>query len=98
MRLPTRCDTEVLLELYAAGGHADLPVMLRPLRGMFALAIHDEPRRRLVFARDPFGIKPLHYRLAPDGALVAFGSEIKSLLADPAWPRTLNRDALVKRM
>lgn len=94
-RLRTRCDTEVLLELYAAGGHADLPAMLRSLRGMFALAICDEPRRRLVLARDPFGIKPLHYRLSPDGTLLAFGSEIKSLLADPTWPRTLNRDALV---
>ena len=95
VRLRTRCDTEVLLGLYAAGGHADLPAMLRSLRGMFALAVYDEPRGRLVLARDPFGIKPLHYRLAPDGSLLAFGSEIKSLLADPAWPRTLNRDALV---
>ncbi len=91
----TRCDTEVVLRMYAAGGHADLPEMLRSLRGMFALAIYDEPRSRLVLARDPFGIKPLHYRLSPDGVLLAFGSEIKSLLADPGCPRTLNRDALV---
>ncbi len=91
----TRCDTETVLRLYAAGGHADLPEMLRSLRGMFALAIYDGPRDRLVLARDPFGIKPLHYRLSPDGSLVAFGSEIKSILADPACPRTLNRDALV---
>ncbi len=95
VRMRTRCDTETVLRLYEAGGHADLPEMLRSLRGMFALAIYDGPRDRLVLARDPFGIKPLHYRLSPDGSLVAFGSEIKSILADPACPRTLNRDALV---
>ena len=90
----TRCDTETVLRLYEAGGHAAIPEMLRSLRGMFALAIYDEPRNRLVLARDPFGIKPLYYRLSPDGLLLSFGSEIKALLADPACPRALNRDAL----
>ena len=93
--LRTRCDTETVLRLYEAGGHAAIPELLRSLRGMFALAIYDEPRNRLVLARDPFGIKPLYYRLSPDGSLVSFGSEIKALLADPACPRALNRDALV---
>ncbi len=91
----TRCDTETVLRLYEAGGHAAISELLRSLHGMFALAIYDEPRNRLVLARDPFGIKPLYYRLSPDGSLVSFGSEIKALLADPACPRALNRDALV---
>jgi asparagine synthase (glutamine-hydrolysing) len=90
----TRCDTETVLRLYEAGGHAAIPELLRSLRGMFALAIYDEPRNRLVLARDPFGIKPLYYRLSPGGLLLSFGSEIKALLADPACPRVLNRDAL----
>lgn len=91
----TRCDTEVILRLYASGGHASLAEMLGSLRGMFAFAIHDVSRERLVLARDPFGIKPLHYRLCPDGSLHSFASEIKSLLADPACPRALHRAALV---
>ena len=91
----TTCDTETFLRLYAAGGQADLPEMFRSLRGMFALAIYDVPRNRLILARDRFGIKPLYYRLSPDGRLQSFASEIKALLVDPESPRELNRDALV---
>ena len=94
-RFRTECDTETVLQLYQAEGHLNLPEMFRQLRGMFALAIYDSPRHRLVLARDPFGIKPLYYRLDSRGSLVAFASEIKSLLADPQCPRSLNRDALV---
>ena len=91
----TRCDTETVLQLYQAGGHAALAEMLLSLRGMFALAIYDMPRSRLVLARDPFGIKPLYYRRSPDGRFLAFGSEIKSLVVDPEVPRVLNHDALI---
>jgi asparagine synthase (glutamine-hydrolysing) len=91
----THCDTETVLQLYQAGGHAALPAMFRSLRGMFGLAIYDSARNRLVLARDPFGIKPLYYRLSAGGSLISFGSEIKSLLADPECPRILNHDALV---
>jgi len=91
----TQCDTETVLQLYQAQGHAALAEMFRSLRGMFGLVIYDSPRNRLVLARDPFGIKPLYYRLSSGGSLISFGSEIKSLLADPECPRTLNQDALV---
>ncbi len=91
----TQCDTETVLQLYQAGGHSALSEMFRSLRGMFGLAIYDIPRNRLVLARDPFGIKPLYYRLSTDGTLISFGSEIKSLLTDPKCPRVLNHDALV---
>src|SRR5258708_35533595 len=71
-------DTEVLLHLYE--GHAENPdQMLARLRGMFAFAIWDQKRRRLVLARDPLGVKPLY--LAERDGFVAFASESKALFA-----------------
>jgi len=67
-------DTEVLLHLYAQKG-AD---MVHDLRGMFAFAIWDAPRRSLFCARDPFGIKPLYY--ADDGRTIRVASQVKALL------------------
>jgi asparagine synthase (glutamine-hydrolysing) len=72
-RFRTHGDTEVLLHLYEE--HGD-PFVAR-LRGMFAIAIWDARRRRLLLARDRFGIKPLYYRHA-DGAL-SFASELRAL-------------------
>src|SRR5437763_404554 len=69
----THGDTEVLLHLYEEHGEG----FAERLRGMFAVAIWDAPRRRLVLARDRFGIKPLYYR-AVDGEL-AFASELRAL-------------------
>ena len=57
-RFRTHADTEVLLHLYEAHGDQ----FVHRLRGMFAIAIWDGPRRRLLLARDRFGIKPLYYR------------------------------------
>lgn len=69
----THGDTEVLLHLYEQHGDG----FAERLRGMFAVALWDAPRRRLVLARDRFGIKPLYYRAA-DGEL-AFASELRAL-------------------
>jgi len=68
------CDTEVLLHLLAREGAACLGKVL----GMFAFACWDQTARRLLLARDRLGIKPLYYRLLPDG--IAFASELKALL------------------
>jgi asparagine synthase (glutamine-hydrolysing) len=84
----TRSDTEVLVHLYEQRGMR----FVEELRGMFALALWDSRRRRLVLARDPFGIKPLYYRVA-DGAL-SFGSELKALLRQPGFSREIDLDAL----
>src|SRR3954462_15842145 len=81
-------DTEVLVHLYEQHG----PRFAERLRGMFAVAVWDGRARRLVLARDRFGIKPLYYRDAP-GEL-AFGSELKALRAPPGLSRELDLDAL----
>ena len=74
-RFSTHSDTEVIVHLYEEQGAE----CVTKLRGMFAFALYDERRRRLLLARDRLGIKPLHYVLR-DGRLL-FGSEIKTILS-----------------
>jgi asparagine synthase (glutamine-hydrolysing) len=76
-RFKTHCDTEVILHLYEDLGPACLP----RLNGQFAIAIWDARDRRLFLARDRLGVRPLFYAQVADG--LVFGSEIKTLLADP---------------
>jgi asparagine synthase (glutamine-hydrolysing) len=87
-RLKTNCDTEVHLHLYEDFG----PRYVERLRGMFAVALWDTRERRLVAARDTFGIKPLYYAVG-DGEL-SFASELKALLGRPGFSRELDLDAL----
>jgi asparagine synthase (glutamine-hydrolysing) len=82
-------DTEVLVHLYEQHG----PAFAERLRGMFAVAIWDSRERRLVLARDRFGIKPLHWARLADGGL-AFGSELKCLLPAPGFSREIDPDAV----
>ncbi len=75
-RLPvdTACDGAVIPQLWAKLGVE----ALGELRGMFAIALVDTLEGCLYLARDPFGIKPLYWRLLPDGSLV-FASEVRPL-------------------
>ena len=84
----SRSDTEAIVHAYEQYGDA----CVDHLRGMFAFAIWDRPRKRLLVARDRLGIKPLYFYQC-DGFL-AFASEIKSLLQIPAVSRVVNPDAL----
>jgi asparagine synthase (glutamine-hydrolysing) len=74
-RYRTRSDTETILHLYRKWGDA----CLDQLRGMFAFALWDEERKRLLLARDRLGIKPLYYAITDRELL--FASEIKAILA-----------------
>jgi len=83
-RFATESDTETLVHLYQDRGDA----FVEALDGMFAVAIWDAKRRRLLLARDRLGIKPLYvYR---DERALVFGSELKALLASGLVARTLD--------
>src|SRR4029079_13081099 len=72
-RSRTHADTEVLVHLYEQHGLD----FARRLRGMFTVALWDSRERRLVLARDRYGIKPLYYRVAGGG--LEFASELRAL-------------------
>ncbi|MDP1846596.1 MAG: asparagine synthase (glutamine-hydrolyzing), partial [Solirubrobacteraceae bacterium] len=84
----TGTDTEVIAHLYEEEG----PGCVASLHGMFAFAVWDAPRRRLMLARDRTGEKPLFY--AHRGAALSFGSELNALMQDRAIPRDLDERAL----
>ena len=86
----TACDGEVIPHLWSKLGMESLA----ELRGMFAIALADVLEERLYLARDPFGIKPLYWRLLPDGSL-AFASEVRPLAR--LAPGTRVDDAAVAR-
>ena len=75
LRCTTQSDCEPPLHLYRRDG----PGFVNALRGMYAIALHDRPARRLVLARDPFGIKPLYIAEIAQG--IAFASEPQALIA-----------------
>jgi len=87
-RFRTHADTEVIVHGYEQWGDRAVD----RFRGMFAFALWDEPRRRLLLVRDRLGVKPLYYCALPTG--VIFGSEIKALLEDPDVPRDWSAEAL----
>ena len=81
-------DTEAILHLYEEHG----PACVERLDGMFAFALWDRRRRRLLLARDRLGVKPLYVARLPGGVL--FGSEIKAILEHPGITPELDETAL----
>jgi asparagine synthase (glutamine-hydrolysing) len=84
----TRCDTEVIV--HGLEEHGD--PFLERLRGMFAIAAWDRRARRLLLARDPFGIKPLYW--TAQGGVLAFASVLKSLRHAPGFTGELDLAAV----
>lgn len=91
-RFTTKTDSEVALKLYQRRGLD----FVQALRGEFALALFDAKRRRLVLARDRFGVRPLffHHR----GDRIVWGSEVKALLQHPDVPKRLCPKAALNQM
>jgi len=87
-RFATDCDTEVLVHLYEEHGEG----FVERLRGMFAIALWDKRRQRLLLARDRFGIKPLYYRRHNGG--LSFASELKAMLEQPGFSRQIDPQAV----
>ena len=87
-RFTTESDCETILHAYAEYGKG----CVRHLRGMFAFALWDDARRRLILARDPLGEKPL-YLFERDGRLL-FASEMKALLRSGEVPFELDEEAI----
>jgi asparagine synthase (glutamine-hydrolysing) len=84
----SRSDTEVLLMGYRRWGKS----VLERLRGMFAFALWDTPKRKLLLARDRLGIKPLFFAHLKPG--IVFASEIKAMLVHPGIRREMNPSAV----
>ena len=84
----TNSDTETIVHAYEQWGDG----CVEKLHGMFAFAIRDMRRDRLLLARDRFGKKPLFY--AQYGGKLVFASEMKAILADPGFDRCLDEEAL----
>ena len=80
-RFKTRTDTEIIVHAYEEYGDD----CVKYFNGMFALALWDSRRCRLLLARDHMGIKPLYYWTGPDR--LVFGSELKAVTAHPDVPR-----------
>src|SRR6266404_5527560 len=82
-------DTEVILAAYRVWGES----CLTRLGGMFAFALWDAPRKRLLLARDPMGIKPLYYHQSKQNFI--FASEVRTLLQTGLVPRELDPTGVV---
>lgn len=90
VKFRTKCDTEVIVNLYEVYGTE----FVKKLRGMFVFGIYDRKKDRLILARDHVGIKPLYYSLKPGNKNLVFGSEIKTILQFPGISREIDHEAL----
>ncbi|KAB2848914.1 MAG: asparagine synthase (glutamine-hydrolyzing), partial [Sphingopyxis terrae] len=88
-RFQSTSDTEVMLAAIVEWG---LEQALRRFVGMFAFALFDRKERTLHLVRDRLGVKPLYWTIV-DGALL-FGSELRALMAYPAFTRDIDREAV----
>lgn len=85
----TNTDAEVIVHLYDKVGDS----FVERLRGMFAVAIYDAERERLLLTRDRAGKKPLNYHVTPEGGVI-FSSELNALVSHPSVPRRVSAEAV----
>ncbi|MFC2158904.1 asparagine synthase (glutamine-hydrolyzing) [Acidobacteriota bacterium] len=88
-RFKSGTDTEVVVHCYEEWGED----FVQKLRGMFASAVWDGGKEKLIVTRDRLGIKPLYYTHV-EGLALIFGSELKSILVHPSVERSVNPEAL----
>ncbi len=86
----TKTDTEVVLAAYMHWGEE----CVEKLNGIFAFGVYDETKRQLFLARDRIGVKPLFFYQYTDGLL--FGSEVKTLLANPLVKPVVDEQGLME--
>ncbi len=86
----TASELEVMLKLYRRHGES----FIAQLRGMFAIAFYDREEKTLFLGRDPFGIKPLYYRIHE--GKITFASEAKAFIFDPGYESFRTGDELVQ--
>ncbi|MBZ0266137.1 asparagine synthase (glutamine-hydrolyzing) [bacterium] len=89
VKFRTNCDTEVVFEALRFWG---VGRAVNRFRGMFAIAFWNNNTRKLTLIRDPMGVKPLYW--AEHNGMMRFGSEVKTIIADPSFPRTPNYAAI----
>ncbi len=87
LKFRTNSDTETILNVYLKYGIDGFNL----LNGMFAFAIYDKKKNKVVLARDNFGVKPLYYSFTTNG--LTFGSEIKAILQNKDYKRELDYSA-----
>lgn len=87
-RFKSDTDTEVIIHGYEEWGVN----LVYKLRGMFAFAIYDSSRKKIILSRDRVGKKPLWYY--KDDKRLVFASEMKALLQHPEVPRKINKNAI----
>ena len=85
----TNTDAEVVVHLYDQKGDA----FVKDLRGMFAIAIYDDAKKRLLLTRDRAGKKPLNYTVNSEGNVV-FASELHALISHPSVRQRINTEAV----
>ena len=88
----TKSDTEVLISCYDYFGDE----FLKYLDGMFAFAIFDKVKSRLIIARDHIGIKPIYYHYSPQDNNLFFGSELKSLFLFKKVPKQICKEMITE--
>lgn len=91
-RFHSQTDSEVALKALAHWGKE----ALSRFNGMFAFSLWDKQTKELLLARDRYGIKPLYY--AHLGNKFIFGSEVKAILAEPAYRTEMDREGLLEYM